>query len=107
MTGLKTDLSVEHLAASAPLGGLLPFLVGVAIAALLVWAVWFGVRVRDREQLPPRPQDQPQPPPGGPVGHVEEVREPDEVPRGQGRLTPHRLKGSGNVASRRGARRPR
>ncbi|MGA4847453.1 DUF6479 family protein [Streptomyces sp. G5(2025)] len=102
MTGSKTDLGVEHLAASPPLGGLLPFLAGLCIAALLVWAVWFGVRVRNREQVPPRPEDQPRPPAGGPVGHLEENREPDEVPRNGGRLTPHELKGMGNAASKRG-----
>ncbi|MBM7172287.1 hypothetical protein JQK87_28630 [Streptomyces sp. G44] len=101
MTAPKSDLSVEQLAASPPLGGLLPFLAGLCIAALLVWAVWFGVRVRNREQVPPRAEDQPRPPAGGPVGHLEENREPDEVPRGGGRLTPHELKGMGTTSSKR------
>ncbi|MCF3122445.1 hypothetical protein IPZ68_22465 [Streptomyces arenae] len=83
------------------MGGLAPFLAGLGVAVLLVWAVWFGIRVRRREQPPPRPQDQPRLPPDGPVGDVLENREPDEVPRDGGRLTPHRLKGSGNMASRR------
>ncbi|MFH8611725.1 DUF6479 family protein [Streptomyces sp. NPDC018029] len=95
-----TYLSVEQLAA-VPGGGLAPFLTGLGIAVLLIWAVWFGIRVRGREQRPPKPQEQPRLPAEGPVGAVVEHREPDEVPRDGGRLTPHQLKGSGNVASKR------
>ncbi|WP_399922283.1 DUF6479 family protein [Streptomyces kanamyceticus] len=30
-------------------------------------SVWFGARVRNRERVPPRPEEQPRPPAGGPV----------------------------------------
>ncbi|MEU7580929.1 DUF6479 family protein [Streptomyces sp. NPDC041068] len=100
MTDLSTGEAGE-MAASVPLGGLAPFLAGLGVAALLVWAVWLGIRVRRREPRPPKPQEQPRMPPGGPVGDVVENREPDEVPRDGGRLTPHRLKGSSHVRSRR------
>ncbi|MFD4631760.1 DUF6479 family protein [Streptomyces sp. NPDC058284] len=96
-----TDLSVGHLAAGVPGGGLAPFLVGLGIAALLVWAVWFGIRVRGREQRPPRPEEQPRLPAEGPVGEVAEHREPDEVPKDAGRLTPRQVRGAGNASSTR------
>ncbi|MEU6992261.1 DUF6479 family protein [Streptomyces sp. NPDC046465] len=96
-----TDSSVEHLAAGVPGGGLVPFLVGLGIVALLVWAVWLGIRVRRREPRTPRPEEQPRLPPEGPVGDVVEHREPKEVPRDGGRLTPRQVKGAGGASSRR------
>ncbi|MFI9650662.1 DUF6479 family protein [Streptomyces sp. NPDC052040] len=80
--------------------GLWPFLVGLVVVALLVGAFWMGVRVRRRESEPPRPEEQPRLPEGGPVGEVMENREPDEVPRGGDRLTPHELRAHGNLGSR-------
>ncbi|MFF1378987.1 DUF6479 family protein [Streptomyces sp. NPDC058308] len=96
-----TDRSVEHLAAGVPGGALVPFLVGLGIAALLVWAVRLGIRVRRREHRTPKPEEQPRLPPEGPVGEVMEHREPEEMPRDGGRLTPHRIRGAGNASSRR------
>ncbi|MCS0605430.1 DUF6479 family protein [Streptomyces sp. LP11] len=74
---------------------------GVACVVGLLYAFRLGAKVREREPAPPRPEEQPTMPPGGPVREVQEVREPDEVPRaadGSERLTPHQL---GNVGSKR------
>ena len=55
-------------------------LVGVIVAGALIWAVRLGMSVRDREPAPPRPDEQPHLPDGGPVLEEREVREPEEVP---------------------------
>ncbi|MFC7309584.1 DUF6479 family protein [Streptomyces monticola] len=96
-----------HVAANAFVGGIAPFLVGLIVAGALIWAVWLGLRVRRREPGPPRPEEQPRLPDGGPVGDVSEVREPDEVPRDQGRLMPHELKGDHAGSRRSGDQSPR
>ncbi|MGV9253576.1 DUF6479 family protein [Streptomyces sp. NPDC003697] len=80
--------------------GIGPLVAGLVVVALLIGAFWMGVRIRRREPGPPRPEEQPRLPEGGPVHEVLENREPDEVPRSRDRLTPHRMKGHGNVASR-------
>ncbi|MEU5095911.1 DUF6479 family protein [Streptomyces sp. NPDC020996] len=69
------------------------FIGGIFVAGALIWAVQFGMRVRDRELPHPSPEDQPHPPPGGPVREAREVREPDEVPHGDHgeRLMPYEL----------------
>ncbi|OAH16336.1 DUF6479 family protein [Streptomyces jeddahensis] len=91
------------IAATNPvLSGIAPFLVGVVIVAVLIAAVWLGIRVRNRESAPPRPEEQPRPPASGPVREASESREPDEVPRGDTRLTPHESPGFGNVGGKRG-----
>lgn len=82
-------------------GYLLILVVGVACVAGLIWAFRLGIKVRERESAPPRPDEQPRMPPSGPVHEVREVREPDEMPRatdGGERLTPHQL---GNVGTKR------
>ncbi|MFC9504455.1 DUF6479 family protein [Streptomyces sp. NPDC057002] len=76
---------------------------GVVVVALLLGAFVLGVRIKRRELPTPRPEEQPRLPDGGPVREVSERREPEEVPRSQDRLTPHRLKAHGNVSSRRSA----
>ncbi|MFI6369488.1 DUF6479 family protein [Streptomyces sp. NPDC050546] len=76
---------------------------GVVVVALLLGAFALGVRIKRRELPTPRPEEQPRLPDGGPVGEVSERREPEEVPRSQDRLTPHRLKAHGNVSDRRSA----
>ncbi|WKX15285.1 DUF6479 family protein [Streptomyces sp. NL15-2K] len=73
---------------------------GVVVVAVLIGAFWLGVRVKRRELPPPAPEEQPQPPEGGPVREEREMREPHEVPRSDHRLTPHQLPGHGNVPSR-------
>ena len=75
---------------------------GVVIVVLLIGAFVLGARVRRRESAPPRPEEQPQMPDGGPVREVRENREPDEVPRSDHRLTPHELPNHGNAPTRTG-----
>ncbi|MBA2947528.1 hypothetical protein H1D24_17375 [Streptomyces sp. PSKA28] len=84
------------------LSGIAPFLMGLVIVGVLIAAVWLGIRVRNRESAPPRPEEQPRPPASGPVREVSESRERDEVPRGDTRLTPHEFPSFGNVGGKRG-----
>jgi len=74
--------------------------VGVVVVALLLGAFWMGARARRRELPPPRPDEQPQMPEGGPVREEQELREPDEVPRDGHRRTPHEMPGFGNSPTR-------
>ncbi|MEU6097171.1 DUF6479 family protein [Streptomyces sp. NPDC047079] len=103
-------ISMETLAASNAAWAVLgAFLGGLVIAGALIWAVRLGIRVRRREPAPPRPSEQPKPPPGGPVMESREVREPNEVPRAEDeseRLTPHELHSTGTKRSE-GQQRPR
>ncbi len=85
----------ELLAASSDLLNVTAaFVAGLFIAGALIWAFWFGMRVRDRESPRPRPDEQPTLPSSGPVHEVREMREPDEMPRAaqeRERLMPHEL----------------
>ncbi|MEV5612644.1 DUF6479 family protein [Streptomyces sp. NPDC052225] len=68
---------------------------GLVVALALIWAVWLGIRIRRREPGPPAPEEQPKLPDSGPVREVQEVREPEEMPKADddsARLTPHQLK---------------
>lgn len=99
------DNDTTQLALSgAVVGGVVPFLVGVVIVGALIWAVWWGRRIRAQEPGPPRPEEQPRLPDSGPVGEVRERRDPAEMPRGNHRLTSHRLPGHGNSPTRRAAK---
>jgi hypothetical protein len=98
--GRMTALSMETAATRGLFVGIAPLLAGLIIVAGLIWAIRLGIRVRRREPAPPRPEEQPRLPEGGPVSEVRENREPEEVPRNGDRLTPHRLKAHGNVGSR-------
>lgn len=83
-----------QLAASSGLLSLVMFAVGIALLAMLAGSFWLGARIKQRELPRPRPEDQPQLPPDGPVGEIRENREPDEVPRmekGGRPLTPYEL----------------
>lgn len=80
--------------------GLGMLVTGLAVVAVLIGAFWVGYRVRRREPTPPRADEQPRMPEGGPVREVREHREPDEVPRGDTRLTPHEMPSYGNASSR-------
>ncbi|MGA5036769.1 DUF6479 family protein [Streptomyces capoamus] len=95
--------SAMYQAATGPqvFGYALILLAGLACVAGLIWAFRLGIKVRERESAPPRPEEQPRMPASGPVRETLEVREPDDVPRaadGGDRLTPHQL---GNVGSKR------
>lgn len=57
------------------------FLVAVALMALLAGSFWMGCRIRAREPRTPRPEEQPQLPPGGAVHEIREYREPAEIPK--------------------------
>ncbi|MFJ8199379.1 DUF6479 family protein [Streptomyces sp. NPDC096152] len=94
------DTASLEIAAQGFLAGVGPFIVGLVVVALLIGAFVLGFRVRRREPAPPRPEEQPRLPDGGPVGEVMEHREPDEVPRGGDRLTPHQIPAHGNIGSR-------
>ncbi|MFY4722170.1 DUF6479 family protein [Streptomyces sp. LaBMicrA B280] len=90
-------------------GYVLILVAGVVLVGGLVWAVRLGFKVRQREPVPPSPQEQPKLPPTGPVREASEMREPRDVPRAGGeseRLTPHQVD---NIRSRRAddQRRPR
>jgi hypothetical protein len=82
---MRTDMQTLAIE-KAFLVGIGPLILGLAVVGGLVFAVWLGIRIRDREPEPPRPEDQ-RPRARG-------------VPRDQGRLTPHRLKGHGNTGTR-------
>ncbi|MFI9760625.1 DUF6479 family protein [Streptomyces sp. NPDC051963] len=70
---------------------------GLLIAGALVWAVWLGMRVRDREPPRPRSEEQPHLPDTGPVRETREMREPDEIHQTEReRLLPHELHHSGS-----------
>ncbi|MFE0730829.1 DUF6479 family protein [Streptomyces antibioticus] len=88
-----TTASVQ-LAAASGLLSLMLFVVGIAVIALLAGGFWMGSRIKQRESPRPRPEEQPQMPPGGPVHEIRENREPDEVPvtpKGGRPLTPYEL----------------
>lgn len=74
------------------------FVGGLIIAGALVWAVQFGMRVMDRELPHPSPEEQPKLPEGGAVHEVREMREPNELPRSEGRerVLPHELNHAGS-----------
>ncbi|MEU8849984.1 DUF6479 family protein [Streptomyces sp. NPDC048564] len=74
---------------------------GLFIAGALVWAVYFGMRVRDRELPRPKADEQPHLPDTGAVHEERELREPDEVPHAEGRerLLPHELHHAGSKRS--------
>ncbi|MFI5659999.1 DUF6479 family protein [Streptomyces sp. NPDC051684] len=70
---------------------LLMWIIGLVVAGVLIAAFIWGRRIRAREPGPPRPEEQPKLPDSGPVLETREYRDPDEVPRDGGRLTPHEL----------------
>ncbi|NEA66172.1 hypothetical protein G3I56_27050 [Streptomyces sp. SID12488] len=72
---------------------------GLIVVALLIWAVRLGVKTKEAESPPPRPEEQPRLPETGPVHEQREMREPNEVPRTSGeevRIDPHNLDSSGS-----------
>lgn len=74
------------------------FLGGLVIAGALVWAIHFGMKVRDQESPRPLPEEQPHLPVGGAVHEMREMREPDEMPvasEEKERLMPYQLHHSG------------
>ncbi|GAA2539779.1 MULTISPECIES: DUF6479 family protein [Streptomyces] len=90
----------ELLAASQHVWNLAAaFIGGLVVAGALIWAVRVGMRVMDREEHRPSPEEQPKLPDGGAVREMREVREPDEVPlvsKGGARLMPYELHHAGS-----------
>ncbi|GGQ08581.1 hypothetical protein GCM10010266_34840 [Streptomyces griseomycini] len=75
------------------------FIGGLVVAGALVWAVRVGMRVMDREEPRPAPEEQPRLPDGGAIRETREVREPDEVPltsKDGARLMPYELHHAGS-----------
>lgn len=69
------------------------FLGGAFVAGALIWAVQFGMRVRDKESPSPLPEEQPRLPSTGAIREMREMREPDEVPlQERERLMPYQLR---------------
>ncbi|MBK3575652.1 hypothetical protein JHN63_17890 [Streptomyces sp. MBT65] len=96
--------SMEVAASSGAALGVFPAVVGLILVVGLIWAVRLGMKARRRESAPPHPEEQPRLPESGPTGEIQEMREPDEVPRAKDeseRLTPHQLSGGGTSGSRR------
>ncbi|MFF0744179.1 DUF6479 family protein [Streptomyces sp. NPDC004111] len=98
--------SIEHaqteLAASRDLlVGIAPFAIGLVLVAVLIAAVWLGIRIKKREPPAPLPEEQPRAPERDhPPGEIQEHREPAELPRDGVRRTPHQLGGHGNSGTR-------
>ncbi|WP_043728480.1 DUF6479 family protein [Streptomyces zinciresistens] len=90
---MSTTTLVIAATSSGVLNVIAAFVGGMIVAGALVWAVQFGMRVRDRELPRPTADEQTHLPDGGAVHEIREVREPDEVPHTQGgeRLLPHEL----------------
>ncbi|CAM5316687.1 DUF6479 family protein [Streptomyces griseomycini] len=90
----------ELLAASQHVWNLVAaFIGGLVVAGALVWAVRVGMRVMDREEPRPAPEEQPRLPDGGAIRETREVREPDEVPltsKDGARLMPYELHHAGS-----------
>jgi hypothetical protein len=72
--------------------------IGLFVAAALIAAVAWGIRLRSRRAAPPSPSEQPRYPAdaGHPPGEVHGTPESNELPQSDERLTPHHLKGPGN-----------
>ncbi|WSQ10589.1 DUF6479 family protein [Streptomyces sp. NBC_01231] len=95
---MSTATFVLAATSSEVLNVIAAFAGGLFIAGALVFAVVFGMRVRDRELPRPRPEDQPHLPLTGPIHEIREMREPDEVPvhaDKRERLMPYQLHASG------------
>ena len=89
-----------ELASSPGLSAILVPIVGLVVVGVLIAAFMYGLRLRDRESVPPRPDQHPKLPEDGPVREILENREPDEVPHSDERLMPGELKGNGTIGSR-------
>ncbi|WP_344000313.1 DUF6479 family protein [Streptomyces thermocarboxydovorans] len=97
-------MQTADLAAGRGALGIGMVVAAAVVVALLIGAFAFGSRrVRQAGRVRPGPEEQPRMPEGGPVREVREDREPDEMPTGEGRLTPHEMKGRGNSGTRTGA----
>ncbi|NJP52044.1 hypothetical protein HCJ93_18820 [Streptomyces sp. SBST2-5] len=101
-------IETADLAAGRGALGIGMVVAAAVVVALLIGAFAFGSRrVRQAGRVRPRPEEQPRMPEGGPVREVRENREPDEMPTGEGRLTPHEMPGRGSSGTGAAQERPR
>ncbi|WP_103501497.1 DUF6479 family protein [Streptomyces sp. SM14] len=97
MDGSMHGSTVRIAAERDFLVGVGPFVLGIVLVTLLIAAVWYGIRLRQRELPAPRPEEQPGLPPEGPVGEVmEHPAHPGFEPDGR-RLRPHELQPFGST----------
>ncbi|WP_420713212.1 DUF6479 family protein, partial [Streptomyces sp. Tu 6176] len=93
---------LQAAASAGSVFGTVVIVVGaLVVVGALIWAVRFGIRVKQHEPRTPRSGEHPTLPDSGPVHETRQRREPDEVPRAEEtgrRLTPHEL---GSPGSRR------
>ncbi|MEU4067398.1 DUF6479 family protein [Streptomyces wedmorensis] len=92
---MNTLSAAEILAAGVWQSGLAQVLGGLVIVGVLIGAFWLGMRVRDRESEPPKPDEQPHRPDTDALpGEMSEYRRPAEMPQtdGEHRLMPYQLK---------------
>ncbi|WP_329267183.1 DUF6479 family protein [Streptomyces sp. NBC_01451] len=97
-TAEAADAGQVLAASSNVLNVIAAFAGGLIVVALLIWAVRLGVKAKEAELPPPRPDEQPTLPETGPVHEEREMREPNEVPHtseDSDRLDPHNLDASG------------
>ncbi|MFD4629144.1 DUF6479 family protein [Streptomyces sp. NPDC058284] len=78
---------------------LLMWIAGLVVVAVLLGAFFWGRRAQARETRTVSPEEQPKRPYGGPAREEREYREPDEVPKDGGRLTPYQLKNGYGTSS--------
>ncbi|MFJ8884674.1 DUF6479 family protein [Streptomyces sp. NPDC102402] len=76
--------------------GVIVGVAGLAVVILLIGGFWFGMRRRDKESPPPRPEEQPPRP-----EHRTEIQEsgrhhPDSFPEDGRAMTPYELSDRGN-----------
>ncbi|MEE1795672.1 DUF6479 family protein [Streptomyces sp. BE308] len=92
--GAQASLATT-LADAGALGVVLP-IAGVAVVAVLIGAFWWGMRKRDAELPPPRPDEQPHMPDHR--SHIEEpdVHGSDRFPEDGRGLSPYELGDHGN-----------
>ncbi|WP_455354907.1 DUF6479 family protein [Streptomyces sp. SYSU K217416] len=87
--------------------GIGPFVVGLAVVALLIGAVVWGRKRRAQEPPVPRPEEQPHRPDHR--AHIDEYgnHSTADFPTGGDRLMPYQLKGHGNDVAHPGDEEPR
>ncbi|MDN3296132.1 DUF6479 family protein [Streptomyces ficellus] len=73
--------------------GIGPLVAGIVVVGFLIGAFWVGLRIRNREPAPPKPDEQPhRPPDAGIPGEVEGHRRPAELDEREDRLMPYELR---------------
>ncbi|MEE1740435.1 DUF6479 family protein [Streptomyces sp. BE147] len=93
--GAQASLATTLADGAGALGVVLP-IAGVAVVAVLIGAFWWGMRKRDTELPPPRPDEQPHAP-----DHRTHIEEPDKhgsdrFPENGSGLSPYELGDHGN-----------